>query len=447
VIGVWMGYVLTTGVLMAFICTLAERMARAAGVATRTVWVGGMATMLVVAAATFFSGDRTPAARAEATAADAPAGVAAPVRGRPDRRGAVATLGERISGAIRAAEARVAVASVAISRWDRPLLILWALTAAFLAGVVAHAALEGERLRRGLQAREMEGTAVLLTDGVGPSAIGIGGPAILMPRWALDLDDALMKLVLRHEREHLAARDPLLLLATLFAVVLVPWHLPLWWSWRRLRLAIVVDCDTRVLCAHPDVRRYAQLLLLTAQRTSAPSWASRPVLSVTAPLRPHASHLERRISAMTQPRTSRALLRIIPLAVGALPAAALLLALPSPPRAVAQRAAGQARAVVHLTSVGTANADSSTSFLIYTTEGARVGVGIDAPAARADTLRLDGLPAITADVTDGEVHIEVHGAGTMRVSGDVTGGPARRLSGGGRHIVLLKGGIGVKVDP
>ena len=150
---------------------------------------------------------------------------------------------------------------------------------------------------------------------------------------------------------------------------------------------------------------------------------------------------------MTQPRTSRTLLQAVPLAVGLLAAVSLLLALPTPPRAVAQALDTARRAVVHLTSVGTTNADASTSFLVYTTDGARVGIGLDPPTARADTLRLDGLPAITADVTDGEVHIEVSGAGTIRVAGHVTGGPARRLSGAGRHIILLKGGSGINARP
>ena len=33
------------------------------------------------------------------------------------------------------------------------------------------------------------------------------------------------------------------------AVVLMPWNLPLWWQWRRLRFAIEVDCDARVLAS------------------------------------------------------------------------------------------------------------------------------------------------------------------------------------------------------
>lgn len=339
-------------------------------------------------------------------------------------------LGETISSA----RARLAV-------WDRPLLALWALLTAFLMGVLVHASAEGRRLRHGLEFREVAGEKVLITHGIGPSAAGIARPAILLPTWALQLDDCLLALVLRHEREHVEARDPQLLLVSLLVAVLFPWHIPLWWSWRRLRLAIEVDCDSRVLRAHPSVRRYAELLLLTAQRAPGTPWASRAVVAVVAPLRPRTSHLATRISTMTTLHTPPSVARLATPVIGLFALVALVLAIPTP-----SEAAGQERVIVRLTELGLSldNATAPVSIVIYTTGRARVGLGTDAPVALADTIRLDRLPAITADVTDGDLHIELRTPGQIAVGGKVTGGPALELSAKGQHIVLLKGGSGIR---
>src|SRR5262249_11905491 len=99
-------------------------------------------------------------------------------------------------------------------------------------------------------------------------------------------------LVLRHEREHRVARDPYLLFAAALLVALLPWNLALWFAARRLRLAIEVDCDARVLQAHPSAERYGLLLLTVAPRQSAASVLFATMLSEST------THLERRILAM-----------------------------------------------------------------------------------------------------------------------------------------------------
>jgi hypothetical protein len=75
---------------------------------------------------------------------------------------------------------------------------------------------------------------------------------------------------------------------------------------------------------------------------------------------------------------------------------------------------------------------------------ARVGLGASDPTELSDTLRLQSLPTMTLDVTDGDIHLELVGSGKLRVGGAVTGAPANHLSAIGRHIVVLKGGIGVR---
>jgi hypothetical protein len=102
------------------------------------------------------------------------------------------------------------------------------------------------------------------------------------------------------------------------------------------------------------------------------------------------------------------------------------------------------RAVVHIDSVGGKYFDESTRILFYGTGRVSLGIGIDAPVQLRDTIRLDHMPAFTADVTDGDVHIKVEGKGSISVAGEVTGGTAGRLAAGGRHIILLRGGGGIQ---
>jgi hypothetical protein len=57
---------------------------------------------------------------------------------------------------------------------------------------------------------------------------------------------------------------------------------------------------------------------------------------------------------------------------------------------------------------------------------------------------LKALPAFSADVTNGDVHVELRGSGTIQLVGSVTGGPAANVSATGNHLVLMQGGTGVR---
>src|SRR6202007_439942 len=77
---------------------------------------------------------------------------------------------------------------------------------------------------------------------------------------------SLRQIVLKHERAHIHARDQLTLLAALCLVAVAPWNLPLWWQLRRLRRAIEIDCDARVLRDATSETAYAEALLEVQQR-------------------------------------------------------------------------------------------------------------------------------------------------------------------------------------
>jgi len=102
--------------------------------------------------------------------------------------------------------------------------------------------------------------------------------------------------------------------------------------------------------------------------------------------------------------------------------------------------------IVKIMRVGLANTANPPTILVYATGRALVGIGSDTPTELEDTLRLSSLPAMTLDVTDGDVHFKLLGGGTMRIDADVTGGRALRLSGEGTSLTVLRRGIGIRGD-
>lgn len=148
---------------------------------------------------------------------------------------------------------------------------------------------------------------VLLTDRLGPAVVGFRRGVILLPRWCLELSPGERALVLAHEVEHLESGDARLLLVARCALVCLPWLLPLWWQVHRLRLAVEIDCDERVLRRDVPPARYGELLLEVGRRRG----TGRLAPAVAALAEP-VSNLERRIRAMTEstprPRWLHALL-------------------------------------------------------------------------------------------------------------------------------------------
>ena len=175
---------------------------------------------------------------------------------------------------------------------------MWIFSSALLAIGLAIAWLRMNRRAASWTRRTLDGTNVLVSDDIGPAVIGFWRPQIVVPEWLLSADQQVRRLALAHESEHVRARDPLLLLAGTDGVVLMPWNLPLWWQWRRLRFAIEVDCDTRVLASGriADVD-YAEALLNVAERSS-------DVPLAAAAMCESASTLEKRIHLFLLDRTT-----------------------------------------------------------------------------------------------------------------------------------------------
>src|SRR5471032_1368677 len=134
--------------------------------------------------------------------------------------------------------------------------------------------------------------SVFISTDVGPAVVGLLRPRIVLPVWLLDSPLEQQAAVIAHERSHIDAHDPALLTIALCLIALMPWNLPLWWQLRRLRCAIEVDCDARVLTAGHKLIVYGETLIAVGERQS------RYVGSV-AGMSESRSFLERRLKIMT----------------------------------------------------------------------------------------------------------------------------------------------------
>lgn len=202
-------------------------------------------------------------------------------------RGAVIT---GVSGAVVPAIESVTFDwSAALDRIGPMLMVLWAMLSSVLLWQIARAVFLLHRVQRDAQRVAIDGMPVLVHDALGPAAIGVVTPRVVVPSWLLELDPSLRALVLAHEWEHCRAGDSRLVWLAVLSTAVVPWNVAIWWMASRLRLAMEIDCDARTL-GDADPAPYARLLLLIAQRHRSARFV--PTLSPTA------VQLQRRIQAM-----------------------------------------------------------------------------------------------------------------------------------------------------
>ncbi|WP_298402467.1 M56 family metallopeptidase [Janthinobacterium sp.] len=139
--------------------------------------------------------------------------------------------------------------------------------------------------QRRWQKTSLLGTPVYLSGGIGPCVAGLLRPRIVMPVWLQLIPPRQQALLLAHAQCRLAARDPQLLALAYALIVLMPWNLPLWWQLHRLRFAIEVDCDARMLAHGHALRDYAIVLRQHGQYYSGLTGAAPIVLGDPRALR------------------------------------------------------------------------------------------------------------------------------------------------------------------
>jgi hypothetical protein len=201
-----------------------------------------------------------------------------------------------------------------LARADSVVAGMWLAASAALGLALVGGLWRLSRRARGWAPAQVGGGLVLLSEDFGPAVLGLRTPRVVLPRWALALEPERLRLVVLHEEEHRRAGDVALLMAGSLAVVLAPWNPALWWQLHRLRAAVEMDCDARVLKQGAPASLYGRLLLEMGTRE-----AGFP-LPVAALSRPK-SLLERRLTMIVR-GGNRGSVRG---AVGGLAAAALML--------------------------------------------------------------------------------------------------------------------------
>jgi TonB-dependent SusC/RagA subfamily outer membrane receptor len=312
-----------------------------------------------------------------------------------------ATIGTALDGAPMAA--RVAITAV----WPLSTLLVLAVFG------VSYRRHRAELARAVLH--NIEGVAVSVTEALGPAVIGVRAPRIVVPAWLLERSALEQRLVITHEHSHIAAGDPLLLLSACIAVALMAWNPIAWFALARLRLAIELDCDRRVLGTGASTRQYGQLLIALSSHVPRVmhGGVARPPLALTSPaFSYHASHLERRLITMTA-RPSQ-FLRSRRIGSGLLAAVALLAAcesqLPTAAELQNMDVKGVETRVAQVTKLDTTK-------VIYLVDGKQV-TRVEANALSADKIA-------TVNVRGGkvqEIRISTRGALPAAV---LNGAPAR----------------------
>jgi beta-lactamase regulating signal transducer with metallopeptidase domain len=290
----WILYVLLVGTLLACAALATDGILRRAALPARWVWLAALAGIVALAIAAPRRDVATralqiPGEKVVTTAVLLPSTTSI---GLVD---AIAIARQAIESTVSSALGAVQLREP--SAVELPLAIIWCLLSAAVLSVLVIVSHRVNRARRTWPLHEVHGTPVRIALATGPAVIGFSRPEIVVPSWLLERTIDEQRLVIVHEREHVAARDQLLLACGWLAAVLLPWHPAVWWSLSRMRLAIELDCDARVLDRGVQARPYGSLLIDIAGQCAGHRVGALALADRT-------SHLERRLLAMknTHPR-------------------------------------------------------------------------------------------------------------------------------------------------
>lgn len=410
----WMAYALVVGSVVALAAYAMDRVCALANRPARWIWAAAMAFTLVLV---MLAPRRDARVTAEVVlplqlSATEVSAEAAQQTTLELARESVARLRASIETA--AASTFAAVGRLTSRRLELSLLAAWALLSTFALVVFFGVHGRVHRARRSWPLTELHGKVVRLAPSAGPAVVGVARPEIVVPRWLLLRSDAEQRMVVAHEAEHLRARDPLLLTVACLMAVLLAWHPAMWWMFTRLRLAMELDCDRRIVRSGIAPRSYGELLIDLADRCGGGMRIGAPALADGS------SHLERRLIAMTSPRPKYA--RTV---AGALAACSLVLfalacdaKLPTSEEVNSMNVSAAEGAAKRVALLGAGD-----SAAVYTIDGRK------ATAAEAHALTPEQIASIEVvkKVRDGgdetaehgEIHIVTRkGAPGVRVEGD-----------------------------
>ena len=311
-------YGIIVSTLVGICAVAAEWLARRAEIPVRSVWAGAMLVMLAFIGFAPYRGSASLTTMPNLTRF-------APVQRTSASAGGFSwtTVAQRVADIERGILLEPTRRSIAFLQSRLPesagnyLIALWLIATASLALLMIVVYLRFKRERRQWPVATLCSTVVRVAPDVGPAVIGVIRPDIVVPRWLLARSDDEQQLVIAHETEHVRARDPMLLALGCAVAAILPWNPAAWWMLSRLRLAVELDCDARVLSAGVAPRKYGDLLIDLAEHRSGFR------VSVAA-LADDSSHLEQRLIAMKPDFPKYARTRAV--VVSALAVASLLVA-------------------------------------------------------------------------------------------------------------------------
>ena len=270
----WMLYTALVAGLVAGGALALERLVGTSGRPRRFVWLAALALAVAIPAT---GGDRQRGASAvpEPTLAEPPAIGDAPARNHwivipplPVPEGAQ--------------PARIAV-------------LIWGASSLACMTALGGVLVAVTRRRRRWERRRVDGSPVYVSRRFGPALVGVAKPSVVVPAWVVALEPPERAAIIRHEAEHARARDHLTLLCGSLVAAAFPWSPAIWWMYRRLRAAVELDCDQRVLASGIDVADYGDVLLDAGSRSRG-RWGFAPAMGQPESL------LERRLKTMSEKR-------------------------------------------------------------------------------------------------------------------------------------------------
>jgi bla regulator protein blaR1 len=254
----WMIYAVIVAIALGAAAIIAEQAARRRRKSTRWPWMWAIAVSVVLPVAMATVSLPLPALP----------GTAAPVAsGAP--RAAVAlrdtTTIPLASRLIEWSGTKPYTRSTQVNRflWD-----IWLASSVTLVLFLSISTASFHRRKRTWRSGQLCGTPVLVSDSVGPAVVGLIRSRIVIPAWVMEEPPEQQRYVLAHEQSHLKARDPLMVAAAVALLLSMPWNPVLWWQFHRLRCAIEVDCDARVLLGGGDVGSYCETLIQVGENQS-----------------------------------------------------------------------------------------------------------------------------------------------------------------------------------
>jgi len=314
-------YGLVVGVLLCATARALEGILTVARRPVRWIWGTAFGVLMLITGLAVFRTMRPASPSANELAGTNPSGQLAPAGGDGILNGLLGAI-EAQRHAIELAAGGIVgrVASSIPETIERLLPFAWLLASAVILVVLGLVYLRVNRLHRRCPAALVQGVPVRVAANTGPAVFGLLRPEIVIPSWLLNRSATEQRLVLDHELEHVRVGDPLLLAGACFAVAIMPWNPAAWWMLARLRLAVELDCDARVLRRGAPPRRYGELLIELAGIRS-------EIRAGVAALAGRPSQLEQRLLAMKPGIKNRAPARVAALAsFGALGLVSLIVA-------------------------------------------------------------------------------------------------------------------------